>query len=377
MIWRKGSLARRQRNKVARTWSTRWREHLRELLIRLLNRVRVRSGDLNVTFHHHRLGWNGRISRLTLMDEACTIVVPDPFDDTIRHHHQFDQRGVWLIEGAYFDHKSGVSYLNGNAIRDTARSATKKVARFRVLRPNVRKAPSSPVIVTGQNPKNYFHWLLEDLPAVLRAKQAVPAAEVLVGSPQPGYVKKTLEMAGAGPATEIRHDLRNTRIVVAGQGADTGWPHPTDIRIIRDAFSHIFKDSEKENQGLYISRGVSRRSFLNETEVATLMEQLGLRVIQPERLGLEEQIKLFASASTIVGPHGAGLTNIVFCSPNTRVIELALQTRAIQTFEVISRFCDLKYTRALIPAPANSEMVEVSEKTTAQLTNILAASQVT
>ena len=44
--------------------------------------------------------------------------------------------------------------------------------------------------------------------------------------------------------------------------------------------------------------------------------------ILPEQLSVQEQAELFASASAVVGPHGAGLTNIVFCKPQTKVIEL-------------------------------------------------------
>ncbi|OZH55086.1 hypothetical protein AFK68_06815 [Hydrocoleum sp. CS-953] len=39
-------------------------------------------------------------------------------------------------------------------------------------------------------------------------------------------------------------------------------------------------------------------------------------------MSLENQIATFAHAKIIVAPHGSGLTNIVFCNPGTKVIEL-------------------------------------------------------
>nr|WP_256386508.1 glycosyltransferase family 61 protein [Hydrocoleum sp. CS-953] len=42
----------------------------------------------------------------------------------------------------------------------------------------------------------------------------------------------------------------------------------------------------------------------------------------PESMSLENQIATFAHAKIIVAPHGSGLTNIVFCNPGTKVIEL-------------------------------------------------------
>ena len=41
-----------------------------------------------------------------------------------------------------------------------------------------------------------------------------------------------------------------------------------------------------------------------------------------ETLSVEQQVMLFAHASVIVAPHGAGLTNTVFCAPGTHVMEL-------------------------------------------------------
>jgi len=35
-----------------------------------------------------------------------------------------------------------------------------------------------------------------------------------------------------------------------------------------------------------------------------------------------EQIELFSNADVVIGTHGAGLANILFCKPNTKVIEI-------------------------------------------------------
>ena len=39
-------------------------------------------------------------------------------------------------------------------------------------------------------------------------------------------------------------------------------------------------------------------------------------------MSVEEQVKFFSSADMVVGAHGAALTNLVFCRPGTRVVEL-------------------------------------------------------
>ncbi len=39
-------------------------------------------------------------------------------------------------------------------------------------------------------------------------------------------------------------------------------------------------------------------------------------------MSVKEQVKLFAEAELVVAAHGAALTNLVFCSPGTRIVEL-------------------------------------------------------
>lgn len=48
----------------------------------------------------------------------------------------------------------------------------------------------------------------------------------------------------------------------------------------------------------------------------------GLEVVLPGSLSVRQQVKTFRSASLVIGPHGAGLSNIVFCRPGTRIYEL-------------------------------------------------------
>jgi capsular polysaccharide biosynthesis protein len=60
----------------------------------------------------------------------------------------------------------------------------------------------------------------------------------------------------------------------------------------------------------------------NEREVLDLLEPLGFVTIDPGRMGVQEQIDHFAAAEVVVAPHGAALTNLNFCSPGVRILEL-------------------------------------------------------
>ena len=39
-------------------------------------------------------------------------------------------------------------------------------------------------------------------------------------------------------------------------------------------------------------------------------------------MSVAEQVELFVYADVVVAPHGAGLTNLLFCREGTRIVEI-------------------------------------------------------
>ena len=64
------------------------------------------------------------------------------------------------------------------------------------------------------------------------------------------------------------------------------------------------------------------RNLRNEDEIAALVESRGFEILTLSSLPVIEQVRTFAEASIVVGAHGAGLTNIMFCRPQTMLLEL-------------------------------------------------------
>lgn len=78
-----------------------------------------------------------------------------------------------------------------------------------------------------------------------------------------------------------------------------------------------------ERHRLFVSRGATgKRGIANEQELLEALKPLGFRTVHCETLSIAEQATLFESADVVLGPHGAGLTNTVFCQPGTLVVEL-------------------------------------------------------
>ena len=76
-------------------------------------------------------------------------------------------------------------------------------------------------------------------------------------------------------------------------------------------------------QKIYISRQrCNTRRLHNEAELLPLLLTFGYTTVLLEDLSLAEQIALFSQATHVMGVHGSGLANIIFCKPGTVVAEL-------------------------------------------------------
>jgi capsular polysaccharide biosynthesis protein len=60
----------------------------------------------------------------------------------------------------------------------------------------------------------------------------------------------------------------------------------------------------------------------NEDELVAALDREGFETIDPGAMSVAEQVRAFADAECIVSAHGAGLTNLAFCTPGAAVIEL-------------------------------------------------------
>ena len=77
---------------------------------------------------------------------------------------------------------------------------------------------------------------------------------------------------------------------------------------------------------IYIQRKynkkISIRELVNEKIIMKYLVLRGFKVIKPHSISFIKQIKFFYNAKFIIGHHGAGFANIVFCKPNTKIYEM-------------------------------------------------------
>ena len=92
---------------------------------------------------------------------------------------------------------------------------------------------------------------------------------------------------------------------------------------------------------LYVSRTGCRRNVVNEEAIKRILIKYGFEIYHPEEH--ENQPYDFAEAAIIVGPHGAGLTNLAFCQPGTKVLELMPTDQEEPHYYTLSDAANLEY----------------------------------
>ena len=184
-----------------------------------------------------------------------------------------------------------------------------------------------PLVFLGGD-ENYCHWLIRYLSrlALLEGHANLRELPFLVKNNMKRYQAESLDLLDIPeayrymvPENSLIHcnhiyiptNLRNERDV----GIGCKW--------LRDKFCRNKTRTRKSLRRLYISRGDSQlRRLLNEDELVYELARRGFETIIPGDISFTQQISLFSEASVVVGPHGAGLTNIVFAPSNCLVFEL-------------------------------------------------------
>ena len=82
---------------------------------------------------------------------------------------------------------------------------------------------------------------------------------------------------------------------------------------------------DKDPRRIYIARDDAKlRKILNEkTDLLPILERYGFKILSIGDMPYKEQIELFRSAQVIVTTHGAGLTSLIYCKPETRLLEIS------------------------------------------------------
>lgn len=85
----------------------------------------------------------------------------------------------------------------------------------------------------------------------------------------------------------------------------------------------VVKAPTKRIERLYVSRSLAnRRRIINENEILPIVKRHDFEIFYPEKHSFIEQVAVFSNIRYLIGTHGSGLTNMLFMSSGTSLLEL-------------------------------------------------------
>ena len=229
--------------------------------------------------------------------------------------------------------------------------------------PRIRRISGRVLSLTFEAQINYYRWLMETLPRLRFVEENNAAFDWIYACQRSPFHRETLGLLGYDPgrilSTEADPVIRADSIVVPRFVDES---EPWIIPWLREKFLPLAPAADPARpRRFYLTRGRagSRRSH-NEAELLAALGRCGFVAVTAEKLGWLDQVALFRDAEAIVAPHGAGLANLVFCSPGALVIELIADGYPFTFFPEIGRRTGLTYHR-LDCSPADPARVAMSD----------------
>ena len=199
----------------------------------------------------------------------------------------------------------------------------------RFFLPGAETLEGTSLLLASTGGGTYHHWMMDVLTrfSFLEQSGCEPRTidHFLVNGVDLPFQKDTLLQLGI-PLNKCvvlakRRRIRCARLLLPSLAFPTSRPSREACRFLGKLFSK--QGSETARGRLLVGRsgGVSRQVQRWE-EIRNKLLPLGFVEFDPGQASPAEQAAVFRGAGIVVGAHGAALTNLVFCQPGTRVLEM-------------------------------------------------------
>ncbi|MBT25301.1 MAG: hypothetical protein CML60_02700 [Rhodobacteraceae bacterium] len=204
------------------------------------------------------------------------------------------------------------------------------------------------IVIGNASINNYYHWVYQQLSSLLFCKAQLnvdTGAIRVLGPKKNSFISQYLEFFDDIEYCEV--DSSKTYILETGVYSDLLWGdfsyRPTTD--IGELMRHFVVEDKNLPKRVYISRGdTPNRRVSNEDQVISLVSKYGFEPVKLTEYSVREQISLFNNVEYVIAPHGAGLTNLVFCNEKANVIELLQDNYLNWCFKFLCQGKGLRYT---------------------------------
>ena len=208
-------------------------------------------------------------------------------------------------------------------------------------------------VISAPGANIYYHWMIDILPRIELLKRQYKIHDFnhfICDYTALPFQRETLEFLQISKEKILKSNdnwnfhIEGEKLVVPSVCGILDRPNVFQVDSLRNIFAK-FISHETPTRQIYISRKNSAlRKLKNEIEITNFLEKIGFEIVRCEEMKIFEQVKIFSQAKTIVGPHGSGFTNIVFCQKGSKVIEFFNEAYINPCFSIIADIRETNYS---------------------------------
>jgi hypothetical protein len=266
----------------------------------------------------------------------------------------FDETGV-CNEGGYLFNRTVVA--RGALMREG-----NNVLIDRAVLQSAPRLEGSIAVFCNGNLSNYYHWVIDALlplfimrPFLAAGTRLLIPWRIAALRDKPGIIDHMAALRAWGFA-----DLPTVEPnALVCRAEEVVWlDHLLTINVLAHtllaARAHVWSltGAPGAARRIYIRRQASR-GVLNDAEVEAFLATHGFETHAMEPLSAQDQIDMFRDATYVVGVHGAALSNIIYCAPGTRVLELSPVSEYRSNYAELSD--KLGLVHAVLPCPTDND----------------------
>jgi hypothetical protein len=237
----------------------------------------------------------------------------------------------WRMHDVTYLRHPGRAYRDGALVEATYREvfdADSEMVRRQLAAPHRRLDVGRVFCATNRFNANYYHQLVDVIPTVAAYAHDPGFARGLLLGPNEEYVpllRAGLELAGVTPPPLLPPTLTGPLDIADLTFCSllNGGDRPS--LFCRSVYERMAAAAGPAGGPalIYVWRADSTgRPMRNEDDLVDALAGLGVTPVLLSALTLAEQVRLFRGARLVIGPHGAGLANVVFAQPGGVLYEL-------------------------------------------------------
>jgi len=218
----------------------------------------------------------------------------------------------------------------------------------------------------------YYHWICDVLTRLhMVLPRLTPDIQVILPPRMTAWQSRSLELIGLPQNQWLQYTEKRPwkveHLFYASPVAMTGDHEAQSLQWMQGKILQACLTRREVPVGkrrLYVSRRrAAFRRIVNESELVPVLKKFNFDIIECESLSFDEQVRLFSDAEVVVGPHGAGLTNVIWCERGVKLFEIFEPGSVRRCYWSLAKTLDHDYACAIGRAvinPGGEANLEVS-----------------